>query len=174
MTNTLFDALFAPHVEKDTHFLIDEQQKVTTHADFLVLSNKITHALTASGLRVGDRVAVQIEKSIYGLAIYAACVQGGFVFLPLNTAYTASEVSYFVRDSGARVLIGDYQREGALAQLAQDLGVELLSVDATGDQGSLNWAIEKAGISFNPVPVRRTTWLQSFTHQGRQGDQKGR
>ena len=173
MTNTLFDALFAPHVGNDTRFLIDEQQKITTHAEFLNLANKITHALTASGLRVGDRVAVQIEKSIYGLAIYAACVQGGFVFLPLNTAYTASEVSYFVRDSGARVLIGDYQREGALATLAQDLGVELLSVDAKGDQGSLNQATEKADISFNPVPRAPNDLAAILYTSGTTGRSKG-
>ena len=173
MTNTLFDALFAPYVGKDTRFLIDEQQNITTHAEFLNLANKITHALGASGLRVGDRVAVQIEKSIYGLAIYAACVQGGFVFLPLNTAYTASEVSYFVRDSGARVLIGDYQREGALAQLAQDLGIELLSVDATGDQGSLNQTIEKADISFNPVPRAPNDLAAILYTSGTTGRSKG-
>ena len=93
------------------------------------------HVLTDFGLRPGDRVAVQIEKSPHSLAIYAACVQAGLVFLPLNTAYTARELSYFMEDSGARVMICDPKSEESLAMIAQVTGARLQTMDAEG-QGS--------------------------------------
>jgi acyl-CoA synthetase (AMP-forming)/AMP-acid ligase II len=61
--------------------------------------------MKAAGLTTGDRLAVQVEKSAEALAIYAACVQSGVIFLPLNTAYKPAEVDYFISDSGARMLI---------------------------------------------------------------------
>ncbi|MDZ4135574.1 MAG: AMP-binding protein, partial [Paracoccaceae bacterium] len=69
----------------------------------------------------GDRVAVQVGKSPGALAIYAACVQRGLVFLPLNPAYTAAEVAYFLTDSGASLLICDAAAAGTpLVPLAAD------------------------------------------------------
>ncbi|MGB6114984.1 MAG: AMP-binding protein, partial [Comamonas sp.] len=46
------------------------------------------------GLKRGDRVAVQVEKSPEALFLYLACLRGGFVFLPMNTAYRSDEVDY--------------------------------------------------------------------------------
>ena len=45
----------------------------------------------------GDRVAVQVEKSLEALLLYLACLRAGAVFLPLNTAYTPAELDYFPR-----------------------------------------------------------------------------
>ncbi len=70
------------------------------------------------GLEPGDRLAVQVEKSPEALAVYAACVQAGAIFLPLNTAYTPAEVDYFVGDSGAKLLLATGTSEAALAEVA--------------------------------------------------------
>ena len=65
------------------------------------MAARFAHALAEAGVGVGDRVALQAKKSPEALAVYAACVQMGAIFLPLNTAYTPAEVAYFVSDSGA-------------------------------------------------------------------------
>ena len=59
---------------------------------------RFANVIERLGLVVGDRLAAQIEKSAEGLALYAACIQSGVIFLPLNTAYTPAEISYFVGD----------------------------------------------------------------------------
>ena len=92
MANILYDALFGKHANRNTPFLQLEDGTTVTHASFLNLTAQFAYVLTDAGLNVGDRVAVQVEKSGASLAIYAACVQAGFVFLPLNTAYTTDEV----------------------------------------------------------------------------------
>ena len=119
MANPLYDALFGRHLGQATVFLQMQDGTTLTHGQFLQQAAQYAHVLTNFGLTPGDRVAVQIEKSPQSLAIYAACVQAGLIFLPLNTAYTASELSYFVEDSGARVLICDPKSQESLTPLAQ-------------------------------------------------------
>jgi malonyl-CoA/methylmalonyl-CoA synthetase len=63
--------------------------------------------LAAKGVTVGDRVAVQTEKSWQAVALYLATLQVGAVFLPLNTAYTRSEVDYFLNDAEPALFVTD-------------------------------------------------------------------
>ena len=135
MANPLYDGLFGRHLGQKTVFLQLQDGTTFTHGQFLQQAAQYAHVLTDFGLRPGDRVAVQIEKSPHSLAIYAACVQAGLVFLPLNTAYTARELSYFMEDSGARVMICDPKSEESLAMIAQVTGARLETMDAEG-QGS--------------------------------------
>ncbi|MEL6839430.1 MAG: malonyl-CoA synthase [Pseudomonadota bacterium] len=134
MTNPLYDQLFAPHAGKAAVFLQMPDGTKVTYAVFIEMAAQFAHALTAAGLVPGDRVAVQIAKSPAALAVYAACVQAGLVFLPLNTAYTPAEVSYFVENSGAKVLLCDESMHEALSPIADAAGAQLetLNRDGTG------------------------------------------
>jgi malonyl-CoA/methylmalonyl-CoA synthetase len=86
MPNPLHDALLAPHAMSDAPFLRLMDGAVVTYRTFLAESARLAHALVAAGLEPGDRLAAQIAKSPEALALYAACLQAGIVFLPLNTA----------------------------------------------------------------------------------------
>ncbi|HTV69458.1 MAG TPA: malonyl-CoA synthase [Rhizobiaceae bacterium] len=134
--NTLYDALFRPHHGSSKTFLILKDGRKLSYAEFLALAARIGHALTESGVKPGDRVALQAKKSAEALAVYAACVGIGAVFLPLNTAYTASEVEYFITDSGAKVLICDESSAAALQSVSGKAGAKLLTLNADGS-GSL-------------------------------------
>lgn len=68
--------------------------------------------LAELGVEPGDRVAVQAEKSVAGLLLYLATLRAGAVHLPLNPAYTAAEVRYFVEDSEPALFVGDPERGG--------------------------------------------------------------
>ena len=136
MANPLYDALFAPHHGKSTPFLIAPDGKVTSHDDFLKQAARLAHALMAMGLQPGDRLAVQVEKTEAALALYAAAVQSGVVFLPLNSAYTVDELRYFIEDSQAGLVVCDQRMEGELTPIASGLGAKLLTLNADG-QGSL-------------------------------------
>jgi len=77
---------------------------------------QVAGLLIAEGVEPGDRVALQVEKSVAAVVIYLATLKAGAVFLPLNAAYTASEVDYFRKDAEPRVFITD--AEGFVAQAA--------------------------------------------------------
>lgn len=96
MPNPLFDTLFAPLAGRDRPLLHLPDGRQITADGFYRLTARLAHALREAGVAPGDRVAVQVAKSPEALAVYAATVALGAVFLPLNTAYTASEVDYFL------------------------------------------------------------------------------
>ena len=121
MANPLYDRLFGKHAGKSTPFLILADGAVMTHAGFLGMAARIAHVLTSLGLKPGDRLAAQVEKSPEALAVYAACAQAGVVFLPLNTAYTVDELTYFIDNSGARLVVCDGRKLDALRPVAEGL-----------------------------------------------------
>ena len=135
MANPLYDELFAVHAGRDDPFLIVPGGTDVSYGDFLDLAAQFAHVIAAAGLRPGDRLAMQVEKSVAALAVYTACMQAGVVFLPLNTAYTAHELSYFIENSGAALVLCDPARHADLAPVADTLGAQLETLDAQG-QGS--------------------------------------
>ena len=64
-----------------------------------VLVDRIATALAHRAVLPGDRVVAQVEKSPEAIALYLACLRIGAVFVPLNTAYTAAEIDYFLGDA---------------------------------------------------------------------------
>lgn len=132
MPNPLFDCLFAPHRGSAKPFLHLPDGTTLTYGGFLDRAARFAAALNAAGLAPGDRLAVQVEKSADALAVYAACVQTGAVFLPLNPAYTAEEVAYFLTDAGAALFLCDPAREAALAPVAAAAGAPVETLDASG------------------------------------------
>lgn len=132
MANVLYDALFGVHAGKQTPFLILGDDTVITHDAFLKQAAQFAHLITNSGLVAGDRLAVQIHKSPQALALYAACVQAGVIFLPLNTAYTGSEISYFIENSGAKMVVCDAAFVGALTPITQEFSVQLEVLNSDG------------------------------------------
>ncbi|MDM7931528.1 malonyl-CoA synthase [Tabrizicola sp.] len=132
MTNPLYDQLFGSHIGKGSPLLRLADGSVVTYAAFLGLAAQMAHVLAQGGLRSGDRLAAQVQKSPEALALYAACVQAGVVFLPLNTAYTTDELRYFVEDSGARMIVCDAKAEQALSSVAKRAGASLETLNADG------------------------------------------
>ncbi len=132
MPNPLFDQLFGRHAGRDTPFLRGADGALLTHAAFLTQAAQLAHALTGLGLSAGDRVAVQVEKSGAALAVYAASVQAGLVFLPLNPAYTPTEVDYFIGNSGATLLLATPAKAAALAEVAARHGAQIQTLDHDG------------------------------------------
>ena len=96
MNNPLYDSLFGVHSENDDPFLYLLDGKIITYRQFLAASGRIANSLVERGLKPGDRVAIQVEKSPEVLNIYAACARAGLVFLPLNPSYTVDELKYFI------------------------------------------------------------------------------
>ena len=172
MANPLYDKLFGRHLGQDTPFLDLQTGETVTHRAFLETAARYANTLTELGLATGDRVAVQIEKSPEALAVYAACVQAGFVFLPLNTAYTADEVSYFVENSGAKVLLCDARAEAALDPVAARFGATLRTLNADGS-GSFPEAAKSSPATFDTAD-RSEDDLAAFLYtSGTTGRSKG-
>ncbi|MBS0123569.1 malonate--CoA ligase [Thetidibacter halocola] len=136
MPNPLYDRLFGKHAGRQDAFLHRPGAEAISYDAFLKMAARIAHALTECGLQPGDRLAVQVQKSPEALAIYAACAQSGVIFLPLNTAYTVDELTYFIENSGAKLVVCDPSGADGLRPVAQGLGARLETLAANGS-GSL-------------------------------------
>jgi malonyl-CoA/methylmalonyl-CoA synthetase len=172
MANPLYDTLFGRHAGRTAPFLHLADGTSLSHDAFLRLTARYAHALRNAGLQPGDRLAAQIAKSPEALGVYAACVQAGIIFLPLNTGYTGDEVSYFVTDSGAKCLLCDSADAEALRPVADAAGATLLTLDADGT-GSLPEAATGQPETFQTTP-RDTGDLAAFLYtSGTTGRSKG-
>lgn len=139
MSNPLYDRLLGPYVNDERTLIERPDGSRLSYAEVMALSGRLANALKQQGVVPGERVAVQVAKSVEALAVYFACLRLGAVFLPLNTAYTPAEVGYFLGDAEPRVLLADPAAEAALTPIATRVGAVLLTLDKAGE-GSLTAA----------------------------------
>ena len=95
----------------------------------------LANLLTSLNLPEGSRVAVQVEKSPEALLLYLATLRAGLVYLPLNTAYRESEISYFLGDAEPAVVVCSSKNLSWVSKAAAQAGtahVYTLDEDRTG------------------------------------------
>ena len=107
------------------------------------MSARYAGALRSLDVTQGDRVLVQVDKSPYALLLYLATLRIGAIFVPLNTAYTPTEVAYFLGDAQPRLFVARPKTEDDLVDIARNTGAALLTFDTDG-AGSLADAMANA------------------------------
>ena len=150
MPNPLFDTLFAPLTGQDRPLLHLAGGRQIAAAEFAALVGRLAAALQEAGVKPGDRVAVQVEKSPEALALYGATVAIGAVFLPLNTGYTPAELDYFVGNATPRVFVGDPAHAPTLAPVCAAHAAQFLGLSG-GGAGSLMDLAARQGNDFVAV-----------------------
>ncbi len=121
-----------------------------SYGDLVARAGQIANVLVGNGVKVGDRVAAQTEKSVNALVLYLATVRAGAVYLPLNTAYTLNELDYFITDAEPSLIVCDPAKESGFAAIAAKVSAKVLTLDADG-KGSLVSAADKASPEFATV-----------------------
>jgi malonyl-CoA/methylmalonyl-CoA synthetase len=134
MSNHLFDLIRTRMPAVGKPFITHPDGARISYGDLVDISGQIAATLVAAGVKPGDRVAMQVEKSASALMLYLACVRAGAVFLPLNSAYTLAELDYFIGDAAPSLIVCDPSRAAGIAAIARGAAVETL--DGRGE-GSL-------------------------------------
>ncbi len=94
-------------------------------------ANRLGSALLRRGVRSGDRVAFLSPNTPAMLEAHYAIPSIGAVLVPVNTRLAADEVRFILDHSGARLLFADHE----LVHLVDDVGVEVIRIDDTGEHG---------------------------------------
>jgi len=175
--NHLYDRLFA-NPDPDALFaeVPGETVRKVLYRDLDALAGRLANTLVRLGVKPGDRVAVQAEKSIELVALYLASARAGAVFLPLNTAYTPAEVEYFFSDAEPALIVVDPAREQKLAPLAAAIGAGLATLGAMADgvaTGSLMDEAAAAPDTFASVPRGPDDLAAMLYTSGTTGRSKG-
>src|SRR5437899_2095671 len=143
-----------------------------SYADLIARAGRMANVLVERGVKPGDRVAAQTEKSVPGLVLYLATVRAGAVYLPLNTAYTLNELEYFITDAEPSLVVCDPSRAEGIGGIAAKVkaGVETLGPDG---KGSLTDAAAKADTAFTTVSRANDDLAAILYTSGTTGRSKG-
>ncbi len=96
-------------------------------------SARIAKLFQELSLVPGDRVLVQVDKSPQAVMLYLGCLRAGMVYVPLNTAYTATELAYFLSDSEPRLVVCGPQAADKIELEAARIGApRVLTMDERG------------------------------------------
>ncbi|WP_136163075.1 malonate--CoA ligase [Sphingomonas flavalba] len=124
---------------------------VVSYADVEERSAAYANVLRDLGVGIGDRVAIQAEKSVDMLLFYLGCLRAGAIFLPLNTAYTAGEIDYFLRDAEPALFVCSAPQLDASLRTAGAANVARVETLDDGGEGSLTVAARRASARFDTV-----------------------
>jgi malonyl-CoA/methylmalonyl-CoA synthetase len=92
-----------------------------TYDDIFSESGRVAALLHKLGIKSGDRVAIQLPKSLEMIFCFLANLSQGIVTLPLNTAYKSAEVEYFLKDSGCSLFITTRENHAALQDMLEKI-----------------------------------------------------
>ena len=164
----LFDGL------DDTNRLAIEKADGTriSYSDLIAQSGRVANVLVARGVKPGDRVAAQTEKSVEALVLYLATVRAGAVYLPLNTAYTLNELEYFFTDAEPSLIVCDPSKADAIRKVAQKINAKVDTLDADG-HGSLRDSAANASPDFKTVARASNDLAAILYTSGTTGRSKG-
>lgn len=109
-------------------FISDSGLLRVTYAQLEKHVNRTMAYLLSLGVKRGDRVAVQLPKSLPFIYFHLAAMQIDAVFLPLNPAYPAAELRYFLADSGASVFIADAEDQNIVDAAIDGLPADEMTV----------------------------------------------
>jgi long-chain acyl-CoA synthetase len=113
----------------DDVYLVYEDDRLT-FADVVANIDATAHLLVERyGVAPGDRVAIGMRNYPEWVTTFAAVTSIGAVAVALNAWWTAAELAYGLRDSGATVLVADPERAERVApMLAQFPDLRIVSV----------------------------------------------
>jgi malonyl-CoA/methylmalonyl-CoA synthetase len=143
-----------------------------TYGDLIAFSGRLANVLVARGVKPGDRVAVQVEKSVPNLVLYLATVRAGAVYLPLNTAYTLNELDYFITDAEPSLVVCDPSKVDGIKAIAAKVGAKVETLGADG-KGSLTEAAMTAKPEFTTVARANDDLAAILYTSGTTGRSKG-
>lgn len=143
-----------------------------SYGDLIARAGQMANVLVARGVKPGDRVAVQVEKSVANIVLYLGTVRAGAVYLPLNTAYTLNELDYFIGDAEPSLVVCDPAKAEGLAPIAAKVKARVETL-GPGGKGSLTDAADKASSEFATVPRENDDLAAILYTSGTTGRSKG-
>ena len=158
---------------------LKQEDRAFTNRQFNARVNQTARALTALGVKKGERVATLMVNSSEFLEVFFACAKTGAMIVPINLKLALPEMGYIIKDAAPRALI--YSAE--FADKAEGLKAASTAVEHYlkhgGDGFSSDPSLSDFTASFpeeEPIPAEELTLkdpLVIMYTSGTTGDPKG-
>ena len=172
MNANLFSRLFDGLDDPQRLAIETVDGKHISYGDLVARAGQVANVLIDRGVKPGDRVAAQTEKSVTGLVLYLATVRAGAVYLPLNTAYTLNELEYFITDAEPSLVVCDPSKAAGISEIAAKVGARVETLGPDG-RGSLTEAADKVSSAFTTVSRANDDLAAILYTSGTTGRSKG-
>lgn len=101
---------------------------VLTYGEFRDAALRVAGALQARGVRPGDRVGMVLPNVLSFPVIFYGALLAGAAVVPMNPLLKAREVEYYLRDSGARLVVALGPSAEPVTEAAGTVGVDAVTV----------------------------------------------
>jgi long-chain acyl-CoA synthetase len=136
MTN-LSSLLDHAAARRPDHPAIRMDDLVLTYAQLHEAAGRMNSLLASAGVEPGDRVGIMLPNvPAFPIAFYGALAAGAIV-VPVNPLLKSREVSYYLSDSGAKVLLAWHTAAGEAAKGAADAGAQVITAETADLAGLL-------------------------------------
>ncbi len=159
-------------------FLVYEDVRWSFEETYLRAASIAQQLQTRFGVQKGDRVALASRNYPEWIAAYMATTLMGAVIVPMNSWWVGSELEFGLKDSGAKVLIGDRQRIESVADKMDSMDIHVIALrcpelvsDTMTDINSLMEGWQNAQAP--EVDVAPDDWATLLYTSGSTGNPKG-
>ncbi|WP_439105606.1 malonate--CoA ligase [Congregibacter sp.] len=158
---------------EDSPLLVTNDGRSYSFSEIDHRTAQIADVLAGLGVRAGDRVSVQVEKSPAALCLYFACLRTGAVYQPLNLGYRRAEIEYFIGNAEPTLIVCDSVSEAEMRAIAQKAGTgHVLTLNGDGS-GSLAEAADAMAGDFDILPCEADDLAALLYSSGTTGVPKG-
>ncbi len=162
--------IFRDRFQSGEDFILSPQNtSLATYQDLERRSALYANRLVELGLKKGDRVIVQVEKSAEALFVYFACLRAGLIYLPLNTAYQRHELEYFVDNADPGLIVCSPAQETLFNSIFSG---PVFTLDENG-RGSINENLDAGTATFTTVSCSENDVAVILYTSGTTGRPKG-
>ena len=136
-------------------------------------SARIANLFADLALPAGAHVLVHADKSVECVMLYLATLRAGLVYVPLNAAYQASEVEYFIANAQPTLVVCAPRNFTWISRLAFARGTRMVLTLGDDRSGSLLERAAQMGDTFETVPRAADDVAAIIYTSGTTGRSKG-
>jgi long-chain acyl-CoA synthetase len=114
--------------ERADHPALTMDDAVLTYGQFRDAALRVAGSLQARGISPGDRVGMVVPNVLAFPVVFYGALLAGAAVVPMNPLLKAREVEYYLRDSGARLVVPLETSAGPVDEAAATVGIESVTV----------------------------------------------
>ena len=96
-----------------------------------ITSKLVAGLLESKGVEAGDRVGIMLPNVPHFPMVYFGILRMGARVVPMNVLLTAREVTHYLKNSGAKVVVAWEDFAPAAIEAAEEVGAEVISINPT-------------------------------------------